>query len=268
MTEADQAVAMQEASPFTGVRSRWLLLILIPCFFVSQYVIARLGSLGLYPIQLILVLWLLIVVNRTKLSLNRLIGKIPASYNWWPIFFIAVLILVFSVGSSVLIAYPLLRYAPDLFESWFLSDIIHPDFHLFIAAAIIAPVIEEPIFRGLLFSRLTIKWGATKALIGSSILFGILHPLPIGAFTFGLVACLLYIRTNTLKIPIALHVVHNLIVWGLATNQNSEMSAIEPGELAYAGLVCTVLAAPLLFGLRGKWWPAKDIPIPYTLNRD
>ena len=218
--------------------------------------------------QLILVLWFWIVVKRTNLSLNRLIGNIPAHYNWWPIILIVLLVLTFSVGSSTLIAYPLLEYAPHLFESWFLSDIIHPDIHLFIAAAIVAPIIEEPIFRGLLFSRLSIKWGATKALIYSSLLFGILHPLPIGAFTFGLVACLLYIRTNTLKIPIVLHVIHNTIVWSLASNQNSDMSAVDSGELAYAGVVCTVLAAPLLFGLIGKWWPPKDIPIPYTRNGD
>ena len=72
---------------------------------------------------------------------------------------------------------------------------------------------EEIVFRGMLLHRWNQKWGMTKAIIFSSFFFGIIHPDPLGAFVFGVAMSILYLRTQSLMIPILCHAANNLLVW-------------------------------------------------------
>ena len=53
----------------------------------------------------------------------------------------------------------------------------------------------------------------TRAILASSILFGIGHPDIIGAAAFGIAMSILYLRTRTLMVPIVCHGLYNLLVW-------------------------------------------------------
>lgn len=75
--------------------------------------------------------------------------------------------------------------------------------------AILAPVVEEFMFRGVLLKRMIGKTSVWGGILISSLLFGILHLDIIGAFLFGVVASLLYLRTNNLLLPILLHIINN-----------------------------------------------------------
>jgi membrane protease YdiL (CAAX protease family) len=74
-----------------------------------------------------------------------------------------------------------------------------------------APIVEEILFRGLIFRRWQARWGGVRAAILSSILFAILHPAVLPQFCFGVLSCLLLVRTGSLWPCIALHVINNAL---------------------------------------------------------
>ena len=79
--------------------------------------------------------------------------------------------------------------------------------------ALIAPIAEEIIFRGYLLNRLSFKLGVKKAIIISSIIFGILHlQSALGATIMGISMCILYIKTKSLIVPTIVHMVANIFV--------------------------------------------------------
>lgn len=75
-----------------------------------------------------------------------------------------------------------------------------------------APVVEELFFRGLLYRSIENKWGAVWAIVGSALVFGLVHfqllQLP-GLVMFGLVTALLVHRTKRLGPAIWAHVGFN-----------------------------------------------------------
>ncbi len=80
------------------------------------------------------------------------------------------------------------------------------------SAGIVAPLVEETVFRGYLYPILKKYTGAWFALISSSLLFGIIHvslvpfiPLAI----FGAILVLLYEYTKTLWAPVIAHAIFN-----------------------------------------------------------
>lgn len=131
---------------------------------------------------------------------------------------------VFSIATAYLLFYPLSYILPEFVQYWYI-DIppiilssnntysILPNLLKFISIVAIAPILEEFIFRGLLLHRWHKKWGLNYAIILSSLLFGIAHPDPIGATAFGMAMCVLYLRTQSLWVPIICHATYNFVVW-------------------------------------------------------
>lgn len=83
----------------------------------------------------------------------------------------------------------------------------------YFGVVIIAPIVEESIFRGLIFSPLYRKCGRYIALVLSSLFWTYGHPNPllssIGIFIFGLILGWLYDRSGSLIHPIVLHMFQN-----------------------------------------------------------
>lgn len=76
---------------------------------------------------------------------------------------------------------------------------------------ILAPVCEEIVFRGFLFTRWRRKWGPVRASLCVSVLFALMHPNILGAFVFSLAMCAMYIRFRSLIVPMLAHASNNLI---------------------------------------------------------
>jgi membrane protease YdiL (CAAX protease family) len=83
-------------------------------------------------------------------------------------------------------------------------------------AVVGAPVVEEIIFRGLLFGTLVGRWGFWPAALGSSLVFASLHGYElegsISVLTTGTFLCWLYARTGRLWAPMLAHGLLNAIV--------------------------------------------------------
>ena len=95
-----------------------------------------------------------------------------------------------------------------------------------ISVVIIAPAIEELLFRGILLPGLERRFGAWQSIVGSSSIFALLHvdawPAPIPLFVLALFLGYLRYRTNGLVAPIVLHAMFNaanLAALFLATRQ-------------------------------------------------
>lgn len=82
-----------------------------------------------------------------------------------------------------------------------------------IASIIYAPVMEELVFRGVLFNRLKIRIGIIPAMLLSSFLFGIGHDFGgiTSAFLFGICMCILYLKTDNILIPMSVHFINNVV---------------------------------------------------------
>lgn len=82
-----------------------------------------------------------------------------------------------------------------------------------ISVVILAPLLEEIIFRKIVFKRLNLKLSFITSSVISSAIFGIGHELLaiLGAIIFGVTCCVLYRKYNNLLVPMAVHFVNNLI---------------------------------------------------------
>lgn len=84
-----------------------------------------------------------------------------------------------------------------------------------VAAVLVAPVIEELLFRGLLYGLLRRHARPVLAMIAVGMLFGAIHDSPV-AFVplslFGVLMCYLYEKTGRLSVPIVAHMIFNGIM--------------------------------------------------------
>lgn len=111
-------------------------------------------------------------------------------------------------------------------ESWMLNP--HLDWQLFLNGAwynIKSVLYEELIFRGVIFYLLIKKWGGTKAILISSIAFGVYHWFTYEVFnepmkmiwvflitsSAGFIYALGYYRTKSLYAPIGIHFGWNVV---------------------------------------------------------
>lgn len=87
-----------------------------------------------------------------------------------------------------------------------------------ISAVVLAPIVEEWLFRGLLFRRLMAHAGRPFAYIASALGFAAIHNNPAGFavyFWLGLVFAVAIDRTNKLGASIAVHVANNTFAFAM-----------------------------------------------------
>ncbi len=87
----------------------------------------------------------------------------------------------------------------------------------FFVGGIIAPVVEEMVFRGLIFGYLR-RWGVPAAILISTALFAAFHlpTIPVTQVVGGLVFAIAYHTSNSLMTPIVIHVLGNLAIFILS----------------------------------------------------
>lgn len=85
------------------------------------------------------------------------------------------------------------------------------EYFMLLTLVILAPIVEEFVFRGVFLTRFAAKTSMWGGILISSLLFGVLHLDFVGAFLFGIIASLLYLRTGNLLLPILLHMLNNAL---------------------------------------------------------
>lgn len=78
----------------------------------------------------------------------------------------------------------------------------------------IAPLFEELLYRGYLLKLLNTKYNFKASAIIVSVLFALGHKTLwhlVPAFTFSLFLCYMYKKTGTLKVPVIIHIIYNIL---------------------------------------------------------
>jgi uncharacterized protein len=126
-------------------------------------------------------------------------------------------------------------------------------------AVILAPLIEEVVFRGVLFPLFANRWSYSTGIIGSSLIFGFLHFDFLGATLFSVLMCVLLMKTATLWIPIFVHFLNNTVATG-AMFFAEERPPVEieevRSELLSAALILSI-GVPFLIYVLKKNWPTR-----------
>ena len=282
-------------NPFLRLKVRSLLLRLLLISFVLGLglgLIQVTRQLNFNPQVLNLVLyifvfgllcfWTLADFKRLGIHLNYVVGRLPNNYKWLPKVGLVILLILFSIGSYLVLLYLLSLAAPSLVDR-ILHDVTKTPiplttspvlFNLLqaIVLVVVAPITEEFLFRGIILQRWASKWGIRAGLLGSSLLFGIGHANFVGLSMVGMVLGLLYIRTRSLIVPIACHAMNNsfVVVMSLLNTVSMPTPAINSLEQLrhslWFGILFLVLSLPLLVRFVSQNWPRKDAAIPYFIN--
>ena len=82
--------------------------------------------------------------------------------------------------------------------------------------AILAPVLEEILFRGILLEAVREKYSSGRAIVVSALMFGVIHIIPqqvVNAFVIGLILGFIYVRTDSLWPVIIIHALNNAMAY-------------------------------------------------------
>jgi membrane protease YdiL (CAAX protease family) len=163
-------------------------------------------SIGVYLVPL--GLWS-VIARRRGASLGDLMGARPAWRALGLAGLTTVAVIVVRLGFLALVT------AFDLAPaSWSIPDVERS------AAAeaawvplvvLLGPLVEELVFRGILFRRLLRRTHPGVAALISSLLFGALHADPVGSGLFGLALVALYTQSRSLWVPLAAHALNNAL---------------------------------------------------------
>ena len=154
-------------------------------------------------------------VTRNELGLNNLvtfsdIGLALAGFFSY-LAFSAILTALFSIFPW----FNLTENQPLLY-----STLISPSGKILAALAlvVVGPILEEVIYRGLIYGKLRKKHSLVTSILIVSILFGFLHGqwnVGVDVFALSVVACLMRETTGTIYAGIILHILKNAIAFGV-----------------------------------------------------
>lgn len=226
--------------------------------------------------------WVLRRFRRLRANFGRVVGRLPQDQRWLPIGGLVIALWLFSM-SAFLLSFHLMSLINPTFVETLLkkesflstSETSTPGLYnllTVVATVVVAPVTEEIIFRGILLQRWAIKWGIRASLLASSLVFGVLHVDMVGAFMFGLVMGLLYIKTRTLFVPMTCHTLNNSLALALTflpvENNATDIYTLEQLQADWWwGILLLILSFPWLARFIYRNYPKKNSQIPYFVNR-
>jgi hypothetical protein len=84
-----------------------------------------------------------------------------------------------------------------------------------ISGLLFAPILEELLFRGLIFNQLKKSFSIRNAILISSLLFALMHLdftfMGLSYFLWGILLCISYYKTGSLFVPMVLHSLINIL---------------------------------------------------------
>lgn len=119
---------------------------------------------------------------------------------------------------------------------------------------VLAPVMEEVLFRGILLESVRSKHSSGRAIVVSALMFGVVHIIPqqvINAFVIGLILGYIYVRTESLWPVIIIHALNNAIAYVImqwSDGTNITIRSLIENDTIYAVVYGMALAAMIASG--------------------
>jgi membrane protease YdiL (CAAX protease family) len=139
--------------------------------------------------------------------------------------------------------------------------------HLFLSV-LVAPVLEELVFRGFLYRAWERRWGWVPAMLLTSVVFGLYHSYFLAAFFGSIIFVCLLRRTGTLWAPITVHALFNLSLWHPLMGRHVFPKGLEAQrdisqwKLQIACLMIAAIAIPAYVWLARKPYRREAISSP------
>jgi membrane protease YdiL (CAAX protease family) len=230
--------------------------------FSSDPVLGRLSSALVTTSAMLF--WVFRVTPRQGYRLRELLGGPPRASDWVTLLGVVAANLGLGVALVELgriTNIPLAAPTPWKTASSGVGAILDVA-NMIVFGALLAPVAEELVFRGVLFRKWRRTLGPVKGLLLSSALFGVLHGgtmLPLAIVGSSL--ALLYTSTRTLWAPIVAHVLNNCVSIGAALL--ARWAGVRSLELNLtAAQVAVLLLASLAVLLAFAWRSASTLSAP------
>jgi hypothetical protein len=269
-------------SPFDRVRA-WVVVVIVIAATVVVEVTRRTLAPGLREdtsdvvssvgFQVAVAVGLVLYLRGRGVSLRRLVGRAPRDWRAWALAAMAAPLLVLSLGTAALQFSLLATLAPKAaagMQAAAAAATSAPSTALVLAqalAGVLAAAMEELLFRGVLLARWERRWGPVRAAVASSLCFGLLHLDLVGAFAFGMVMCVLYLRTRSLLVPILCHSLNNAVIalsdLGGASGTVAGPSAADLAPDWGAAAIAIGVAIPALWWFFHTFRPAGGWRLPY-----
>jgi membrane protease YdiL (CAAX protease family) len=257
-------IDVEDKNPFLRLRSRtliWWCLASLPVLGIVAT--GKRGEIVVsYGIYGVILLWAWWQFRRLGINTPRLIGTLSRDSVWIPMMAVIVPVVgMFSVGSWLVLLAFLSHTAPSV------GTVLTQTASQTIASipwglgVLVAPPVEELLFRGILLHRWSAKWGLRKAVLLTSLAFAVLHVGAIGMFVFGYVMAVLYIRSRTLIVPIICHALNNALAFSLSGTRNTGTASLS--ILFPFAALCTVVTGACILYFVVRYWPGADCHAPY-----
>jgi membrane protease YdiL (CAAX protease family) len=118
-------------------------------------------------------------------------------------------------------------------------------------AGVLAPLVEEVVFRGFMFRAWARRWGWFTGMLLTAIAFGLFHPYAAGAFVSSVIFTCLLRRTGSLWPGITVHAIGNTLLWYplagrfiLPTDSAGDIGSLSTWWFNIACLLVVVVAVP------------------------
>ena len=172
---------------------------------IAPYINFIAGTLVKYFVIILLLKW---YSNRSNEQQHK------QRLNIKKIIYVALIIIGFRLAYDNSIIYwvskiPMPDFINKVFEEMAIEPVV-----LLLTVAVIAPIYEEVIFRGILLKGMANKINPKLALVVSALFFAIVHmniPQGINAFLLGLIIGSIYLNTSSIYLCIFAHFINNSV---------------------------------------------------------
>ncbi|OOR15453.1 CPBP family intramembrane glutamic endopeptidase [Bacillus mycoides] len=268
-------------NPFQTMRARYFLIVFALLILIAQssnevlentFHIQNSSFINMLIFYILPIIWIFYGYRKHRVSFSLFINR-NETFNLVQVLYIAIMLCMFSYGYLILYMYSFAWITPDFIMNALHEPIIDSTggyVFQFIRVVFIAPIVGEFVFRGFLLQRFAAKWGTSIAMVVVALLFACLHVDFLGAVVFSIVLSIVYIRTKSLLMPIAIHMLNNALVLSSSflVSREKIMSFADFSNYTtfFPGLIIfmTGLNLVLIFlFVNRKYW-SKEVPVIYA----
>lgn len=219
-------------------RVRWIVAWILLGSILLQEIIAVRGvsymTADAWPVLLydgVIILWIWRQHHAKRLSLGALAGPPPRDARRLPLVLAGPFFAVASIGAQLLIAMLARNLIPPMESNTkVITNELLPWGSVtrmgvaILMLTVVAPIVEETLYRGILLNRWIRRFGVRSATALSVALFALVHERVVWAACFGLLLTFLYLRTASLWISMGVHCLNNLtsLFWMVFTHREGD----------------------------------------------
>ncbi|MDY7228321.1 CPBP family intramembrane glutamic endopeptidase [Hyalangium rubrum] len=142
-----------------------------------------------------------------------------------------------------------------------MDEALRPNVFSFASVVLLAPLLEEVLFRGLILEGLLKNYRPSTAIAVSALLFGVVHLNPwqgIAGALMGIFLGWLYWKTRSLLPCILVHATSNLLCYLVGTSSSNTTSNMAANLLSGPPLIALFFGSAAVFA-GGWWWLGKSV---------